>query len=220
MGTKDEIGNLDTLLTEFNNECDKDLNIFYAALQLNNEQPDVFSVMMRNMLVEYTVLMLFGKWEKFLEDTFTEYMIGGHSCNGQIVNRYVMPIDKEHAYRMIQNVNLYPDWSDIEKVLTNARNFFENGGAYEFLKTAKAEITSLKKVRNAIAHTSMRAKKDFENLVQGKIGYLPDGISPAIFLIEHKVTRQRGAPTYCEHYIAYLKTIARMVVEYSSEERS
>lgn len=213
-----EESRLDKLLLEFEVECDNNLNVYFTSLQLYNEHSDLFSETMRNMMVEYTVLKLFGKWEKFLEDIFIEYMLGGHSQRGDSVNRYVNPIDKEHAYRIIQNVNLYPDWSDVEKILTNARNFFEDGGAFEILKTIKSEITSLKKVRNAIAHTSTRAQKDFENLVQGKVGYLPEGILPAKFLIEFKTGRQRNAPTYCEHYISYLRNTAKILVEYHRRE--
>ena len=209
---------LDKLLENFETECDYNLSLYASSLQLYIDHSDLFSEMMRNMVVEYAILKLFGKWEKFLEDIFIEYMLGEHSRNGQMVNRYVNPINREHAYKMIQNVNLYPDWSDVEKILTNARNFFENGGAFEILKTVKAELTSLKKVRNSIAHISIRAKKDFENLVQGKIGYLPDGITPAKFLIEFRTGRERNAPTYCEHYIAYLKDTAKLLIEYNSEE--
>ena len=95
----------------------------------------------------------------------------------------------------------------------------EKGGAFEILKTMKAELTSLKKVRNSIAHISLRAKKDFENLVQGKIGYLPDDITPSKFLIEYKVEKKKSSPTYCEHYILYLKNLAKMIVEYNGEEQ-
>lgn len=211
---------LDNLLIEFEEECNNDLKIYFTSLQLYNEHSDIFSETMRNMLVEYTILGLFGKWEKFLEEIFIEYMLGGHSCNGISAIRYVSPIDKEHAYRMIQNVNLYPDWSDVDKILTNARNFFEGGGAFEILKTLKSDITSLKKVRNAIAHTSIRAKKDFENLVQGKVGHLPDGISPARFLIEYKIGRERDSSTYCEYYITYLRDTAKILVEFNNLENS
>ena len=61
-------------------------------------------------------------------------MLGGCSLNGDIVNKYVNPIDRDHAYRMIQNVNLYPDWSDIDKVLKNANDFFEACGPFENFK--------------------------------------------------------------------------------------
>ena len=209
---------LDKLLLEFEEECDNNLGVYFTSLQLYNEHSDLFSETMRNMIVEYTILRLFGKWEKFLEDIFIEYMLGGHSQHGDSVNRYVNPLDKEHAYRIIQNVNLYPDWSDVGKILTNARNFFENGGAFEILKTIKSEITSLKKVRNAIAHTSTRAQKEFENLVQGKVGYLPEGILPAKFLIEFKTGRRRNDPTYFEHYISYLRNTAKILVEYHRRE--
>lgn len=208
---------LDALLDNFEAECEEDLNVYSASLQLYNEYSNLFSETMRNMVIEYVVLKVFGKWEKFLEDIFIEYMLGGKSRNGCKVVRYVNPVDKDHAYRMIQNVNLYPDWSDTEKVLINARNFFENGGAFEILKTMKAELTSLKKVRNSIAHLSIRAQNDFEKLVQGKTGYLPDGITPAKFLIEFRHGKKRSSPTYYEHYINYLKDTARVLVEYGYE---
>ena len=209
---------LDELLQEFEVECDKNLNVYFSTLQLYNEHSDIFSETMRDMMVEYVVLKMFSKWEKFLEDIFIEYMLGGCSQFGNSVNRYVNPINKEHAYRIIQNVNLYPDWSDTEKILINARNFFENGGPFEILNTMKSEITSLKKIRNAIAHTSVRSKKDFEKLVQGKIGYLPEGISPAKLLIEFRIGKQKNAPTYCEHYVLYLKDTAKVLVEYQCDE--
>lgn len=209
---------LDKLLVEFKMECDSNLNLYATSLQLHSEHSDLFSETMRNMIVEHAILKMFGTWERFLEDIFIEYMLGGYSRTGQIVNRYVAPVDRDHAYKMIQNVNLYPDWSDIDKVLTNARNFFENGGSFEILKTVKAELTSFKKVRNSIAHISIKAKTDFENLVRGKVGYLPDGITPAKFLIDFKPIKERNAPTYYEHYITYLKDTAKMLVEYSSAE--
>lgn len=210
--------NLDNILERFQEACDNSLSIYYKALQLYNAHSDIFPQIMRNMMIEYVVLQMFGKWEKFLEDIFIEYMLGGQSQNGDAPNRYVSPLDRDHAYRMIQNVNLYPDWSDIDKVLKNAYNFFEQGGPFAVLQTVKSEITSLKKIRNAIAHTSNRAKTDFKKLVQGKIGYLPDGIVPATFLIEFNVGRRRGSHTYCEHYITYLKDTAKLLVEYNSEE--
>ncbi len=210
--------NLDCILEKFQKECDDSLNIYFQSLRLYNEHSDLFSETMRNMMVEYVVMQLFSKWEKFLEEVFIEYMLGGCSLNGDIVNKYVNPIDRDHAYRMIQNVNLYPDWSDIDKVLKNANDFFEACGPFEILKTLKSEITSLKKIRNAIAHSSSRAKGEFEKLVQGKIGYLPDKIIPATFLIDYKVGRRRDSDTYCEHYIRYLKDTAEVLVDYHREE--
>lgn len=210
--------NLDGFLNEFEKDCDDCLSVYFNSLQLYNQQPEAFSEEMRNMLIEYIILKMFGKWERFLEKIFIEYMLGEKSQNGKAVNRYVTPYDGEHAYRMIQSVNIYPDWSDIEKVLINARNFFQDGGSFGILETMKSEITSLRKIRNAIAHTSIRAQKDFEKLVQGKVGYLPENITPAKFLIDYKAGRRRNDPTYCEYYILYLKSVAKILVEYNPEE--
>lgn len=209
---------LDDFLREFEEDCNRSLDVYYETLHMHNENPEKFTEMMRDMLVEYLILKLFGKWERFLENIFIEYMMGDKSSQGMALKRYVLPMNREHAYRMIQNVNLYPDWSDLEKVLTNADNFFEKGGAFAVLKTVKAEITSLKKVRNSIAHTSIRAKQEFEKLVQGKIGYLPEGITPAKFLTEFKVGKRKMDPTYFEHYILHLRDTAKMIVEFNDEE--
>lgn len=206
------------LLADFREECNKSVDIYYSSLKLYNEQVQDFSEDMRNMLVEYIIMQLFSKWERFLEDIFISYMLGGKGVSGSSVKRYVYPKNKDHAYKLIQNVNQYPDWSDVEKILVNARNFFENGGPFEILKTMKAELNALKKIRNSVAHTSYRARQDFEKLVQGKIGYLPSGITPAKFLIDYKIGEKRSDPTYCKHYIEYLKCTASILAEFQMEE--
>jgi len=85
------------------------------------------------------------------------------------------------------------------------------------LNTMKAEINAIRKVRNAIAHTSKSATQKFEDLVRGKVGYLPEGITPAKFLSEHKIGKKKKDPTFCEHYIYYLKSVANVLVEYNNE---
>jgi hypothetical protein len=60
--------NLDCILEKFQKECDDSLNIYFQSLRLYNEHSDLFSETMRNMMVEYVVMQLFSKWEKFLEE--------------------------------------------------------------------------------------------------------------------------------------------------------
>lgn len=74
------------------------------------------------------------------------------------------------------------------------QNFFENGGSFKLLKTLKGELYSIKKIRNAIAHTSKKAKQDFENLVRGKVGHLPTDISPVKFVSEYKKGVNKDSP--------------------------
>ena len=208
---------LDGFLEEFQAECDNAVSLYHTALALHNTQPEMFSEAMKNMLTESVVLQLFGRWERFLESIFIEYMCGGKSANGSAAVRYVFPTGAEHAYQLVQNVNAYPDWADLEKVSKNANNFFENGGPFGVLNTMKAEINAIRKVRNAIAHTSKNATEKFEDLVRGKVGYLPERITPAKFLSEYKIGKRKKDPTFCEHYIEYLKSVAGILVEYSVE---
>lgn len=209
---------LDDYLADFKNKCDWALRTYYDAESLYNENHmRGFSLDMKNMIVENAFLNVVTLWESFLENTFIAYMMGHISENGVSVNRYVNPTDRDHAYNLIKNVTTYPDWTDLDKILINAQNFFENGGPFQILRTLKGELNAIKKIRNAIAHTSYSAKKDFENLVRGKVGYLPTDISPVKFISEHKTGKKRGDPTYFEHYVEFLKDTASILVEYKGD---
>ena len=126
------------------------------------------------MIIENIILTVYSSWEKFLEDTFISYMQGNISENGTAITVYVSPTSDDHAYNLIKNVTTYPDWTDVNKIMITAGNFFENGGPFQLLLTLKGDINAVKKIRNAIAHTSRKAREDFENLVRGKVGHLPN----------------------------------------------
>lgn len=111
----------------------------------------------------------------------------------------------------------YPDWTEVDKILINAENFFEDGGSFKLLKTLKGDINAFKTIRNAIAHTSKKARKDFENLVRGKVGHLPENITPAIFVSEHRAGKRKTDPTYFQYYVEFLRDSAIMLVEYKAD---
>ena len=207
---------LDTHLSSFKAKCDWALQVYYDTLSLyNGNQVDGFSADMKNMIIENTILSVCSSWERFLEDIFIAYMQGHKSDRGSAIVSYVSPNDDEHAYNLIKNVTTYPDWTAIDKVLTNADNFFENGGPFRLLQTMNADLSAIKRIRNAIAHTSRKARTDFENLVRGKVGHLPKDITPAKFLSDYKTGVRRGDPTFFEYYVVLLKDSAIMLVEYN-----
>ena len=212
---------LDDYLNAFKTKCDWSLQVYFDTLSLYNESTvEGFTVDMKDMIIENLILNIYSSWEQFLESIFIGYMLGNKSDNGTEITKFVTPTNEEHAYNLIKNVTLYPDWADIEKVLINAENFFDDGGPFVLLKTLKGELYAIKKVRNAIAHVSKKAKQDFENLVRGKVGYLPADISPVKFVSEYKVGTRRNSPTYFEHYVEFLKNAATMLVEYQKEDDS
>ncbi len=209
---------LDEHLNDFKSKCDWALQVYFDAVSLYNENKVVgFTLDMRDMMIENVVLNIYSSWEQFLENIFIAYMLGNKSDNGMTVVKYVSPIDNDHAYKLIKNVTLYPDWTDIDKILINADNFFKNGGAFKILRTLKGELNAIKKIRNAIAHTSQKAKQDFENIVRGSVGHLPANITPVKFLSEYKKGTRRNSPTYFEYYIEFLRDSATMLVEFQND---
>lgn len=209
---------LDDLLSAFEADCDDALRIFYHTMSLYNTRPDIgITADMKDMIIENIIVKIWNRWERFLEDTFIAYMMGKHSTNGDTVHSFVAPIDEMHAYDMVKNVAMYPDWSDVDKVVKNAKNFFENKGPFIHLENLRSTIKEIKTVRNAIAHSSRSAQLNFEQLVRGKTGRSPQGVTPAIFLSERKAGRAQNDPIYLQFYIDHLKNTARMLIEFHSE---
>lgn len=75
------------------------------------------------------------------------------------------------------------------------------------LLTLKGDINAVKKIRNAIAHTSRKAREDFENLVRGKVGHLPNDITPAKFVSEYKTGNRRADPTFSNTMLIFSKIL-------------
>ena len=209
---------LDEELADFMSACNSILGQFFSVLSLYNEKSiDGFSSDIMNLVVESLFLKACGYWESFIEKIFIYYMLGNKSEKGDSIKLYVSPRDYTHAYNLIKNVSIYPDWTDTAKILINAENFFENGGPFCLLKTLKGQLSHIKTIRNAIAHTSLKATQDFDDLVRGLIGHLPDNINPSIFLSEYKNGKKKTSPTYFEYYLRFLTDSAIMLVEYKPE---
>lgn len=208
---------LDSYLTDFCRSCDDGLNAINRAIQLTASEPEKFTEELRDMVVGYVILNIFSLWEKFIEDIFIAYMLGKASSMGNPCERYVFPVDEVHAYQMIKGINQYPEWSNVDTIQVYANNFLKDGKPFSKLLEMQDALKSLKKIRNALAHSSKDAKRKFENLVQGKLGRLPDGITPVRFLIEHRTGRTRNSSYYYEYYIDFLKETAGYLVENPSE---
>ena len=202
-------------LAEFSSVCIKAQDIFDQARRLYNmdDFEGHITIMMRDMLIEYSLLKTYSAWEKYLERTFILLMMGCRNPNGTPLNSYVRPKDEEHAYKLIVSTNQYPDWGDIDKIIKISSNFFEDGRPYAVLATMRRELNALKRIRNCMAHHSQKAKEDFENLVRGNIGYVPDNLTVVDFLIMN-VPNMRPAVTFFQYYIEYLISIANLLVQH------
>lgn len=206
---------LDESFQKFHQICEQNIDSVQKALKLHAEQPEAFSTDLRNMIIDYSILNTYSSWEKFLEDIFIFYMLGMCSHSGNHNVRYVNPLNCEHAYKMIQSTSSYPDWSRID---IYAKNFFENGKPFNKLSEMQENLNGLRKVRNAIAHSSKDAGIKFQKLVQGKLGSFPSGMTPADFLVA-KVGKKKSDPCYYEYYIRFLEDAAEYLVENPADDQ-
>jgi len=172
----------------------------------------VFDKNMRDMVVECSFMKLFLRWEDFLEKVFVKYCLDFEGVNGNKLTRYVNPPDELHAYEMIRGNSSYPDWTNAEKIMKTASDFFQGGGSFSKLRLQSTHINDTKTIRNALSHMSINSQNKFESLVRSRHGHYPLNTSPADFLIMID-RRSTAAPiTYFHHYVATLKFLATEIV--------
>ncbi|WCK54757.1 hypothetical protein PP175_01585 [Aneurinibacillus sp. Ricciae_BoGa-3] len=196
--------------------CDENEKYAYNGQELYSQGvqtgPIIFDKNMRDLVVEYSFMKLFLCWEDFLEKVFVKYCLDFEGANGNKLIRYVNPRDEIHAYEMIRGNNSYPDWTNTDKIIKTAGDFFENGGTFLNLKLKIADINDTKIIRNALSHMSINSKQKFETLVRTRHGHYPLNTTPADFLTWIDRRNRTSPITYFNHYVATLKFLSTEIV--------
>jgi hypothetical protein len=204
---------IDELYNEFINKCiNYETNVINAHfLYTEQVQKDtiIFDRILLNLLVEYAFFRLFLSWEYYLEQTFISYSLGYEGLNGKKLVTYVSPRDYDHAYSLVQGTAQYPDWTNADKVLKLAGDFFENGGRYPELNSQRTTLHDIKIIRNALAHMSQNARDKFESLVRNHHGHFPLGTEPSDLLLWMRV--QTPPISFFGHYSKTLKYLAQEI---------
>ncbi len=149
----------------------------------------VFGEAMHNQIIEHCFMRIFLAWENFLEDAFISYMCDETDLKGQKYNRYALPTDSEHAYKLIKGTKQYPDWTSIDNINIVSNLFFENSGPFTLLLNNPVEFQQMKTIRNRISHISKQSIDKFNKLTSSQIAR--SNITAAEFLItikEHSIT--------------------------------
>ena len=157
--------------------------------------------------VEAAFLQLFKAWESLLEEITLSFMCGRLRCDGSLVPAFTVSRDEEAARRMMYQERSFVEWTNIEKIKTRWNSIFNAGSILEqALRPASTELKQMNVVRNAIAHSSPRAIRKFNDLVQGQFGGQRRLRRPAELL----TTSWPNDPTqtYFDRYVEVLETIA------------
>lgn len=107
----------------------------------------------------------------------------------------------------------YAKWEIASEVATRATRFFRDGRPYTApLRAAQTKLDEARTLRNAVAHRSETARKNFEALARNQLGgTLPPGVTIGGFL---NTPRAASTPpeSFLEHYLGSLQLVAEQIV--------
>lgn len=169
----------------------------------------------RDLVVKQAFIGVVTQWEHFLEDTAIAYSLGEASLKGQRLEKYISPIDSDHANRLIKGTAIYPDWSDMDKVKDIAQALFKDGEPYlSAINGFSSKYGEIKKLRNVIVHNSVKSRGAFDSLVRNALRASSVGISPVEFLLSKKGKN----PLFYDMYITYIENAANIIANSTAIE--
>lgn len=203
------------VFADFKTNYDKYLNIIIVSNELLSEtegKANIYGIEMHYYMLEKMFMNIFMQWEKFLEDSFILYMIGKNDMQGISYVRYAAPINKEHAYNILKGTRQYPDWTNLQEVITLAKLYFKDSGAYSLLTNIPIEFNEMKTVRNKISHMSNQSDKKFKRLVSQKISN-SEIYSAGEFLNSNNSNHISFFEYYVNQIFEFAKAIANTPIE-------
>lgn len=169
-------------------------------------------LLIRELTIKQSFLAIFTGWEHFLENSMIAYVLDESNISGFQPKRYIFPVNKEHADKIIKGNAYYPDWSEIKLVKEMAERLFEDGQPFlTALNGFNSVYTEIKKVRNVIVHNSIKSKAEFDTLVRTALNASSVGITPTDFLLSKKGSQ----PKFYKLYINHLMNAANIICNYS-----
>lgn len=206
------MASINVLFNVLDEQCERSLKCIseVCSAEYNTEEKKD----LRDFVIKQAFVSVFTEWEHFLENSTIQYSLGETSVHGVCPERYVFPIDEDHADRLIRGTSSYPDWSKMDVVRELEKALFKNGEPYSFaLGGISSKYKDMQKVRNHIVHNSMKSSKEFDTLVRNALSASKVGISPTEFLISKK----KSAPRFYEQYINYIRIAAKQIAEYQPQ---
>jgi hypothetical protein len=158
-------------LSEFRNGITQVNNYIAIAYKTGDDGNDICTQCEKEFIISSAFLKMFIYWEGFLEKAFIIYLTGGSSTNGDILTKYVNPIDEAHAHKMVIATQKYVDWANHEIVMRLSKLYFENGTPIQsVLASIAADLSDLKNIRNAAAHISSTTQTKLDGIASRTFG--------------------------------------------------
>jgi len=170
-------------LTNYRDAITEANSFISLAFRRNRSRRYILSVSERAFITDSAFLKVFIAWETFIEDSFIQYMMGELSILGNIVTRYVIPPNRQHAHSFVIGTLRYVDWSSPNIVRQLANLNFAPGNPFEtYVGAINQDLLDLKTIRNAAAHLSSTTKPKLDALAARKLGAAPVSATVSMLL--------------------------------------
>lgn len=132
-----------------------------------------------------TLLKIHLAWENFIESVFLRYMCGarGPAGNAPVLTRPAQPNVIAAMNQLLRPNWTYLQWSP-QNTLDWASVWFQNGEPFSTaLGATRQALDDVVTVRNRFAHRSHAAEQRFRDVVRGRLGFVPRGMTAGRFLL-------------------------------------
>lgn len=132
-----------------------------------------------------TLLKVHLAWEDFIESVFLRYMCGAQAPGG---NDPVLIGPAQPNVVAAMNQLLRPNWAYLQwgaqNTLDWANKWFQDGEPFSTaIGAIRQTVDDVAAVRNRFAHRSHAAEQRFRNVVRGRLGFVPRGMTAGRFLL-------------------------------------
>lgn len=159
----------------------------YVSMAYEQDQNGnyIFDDNKKEFVISSAFLRMFIFWESFIEDAFAKYLIGTASIGGINANRFVSPLDRNHALSILIGTQKYVDWANHEIVRRLANLYLKNGDPLTTnIASISTDLADLKTVRNAAAHLSSTTQRQLDSLATRVLGKTVNNITIADFVMQ------------------------------------
>lgn len=168
-------------------------------------------IALRDIEAVYEALFLRAAtgFEVFLEQLFFDILHEKAKYTKKRVALRMRPLVKAAIEEIVMQKQKYLTWVPFENTEDRAKLYLKDGKPFSELDgSARSSIKTIAMIRNAIAHKSAHAEKEFAKLT-GSLLLLPREKSPAGFL--RSQMRSNPVQIRFEYYVYELKRIATLL---------
>ena len=128
-------------------------------------------------------LDLFTEFEGLLEELFMGMLSGAIYTRNTTIVRKIKISPSSEAERVLLDTKEYLDWLPYtNKTIPRAKTYFQDGKPFTLLTNIETDkLSNYQKIRNAIAHKSKKAMREFEKIIDNLI-LLPHEREPRGYL--------------------------------------